>query len=141
MSFDEIITGFAQRNGMDALEFRDSKYHLVLDDTVELMCFQNHGLCYFHGVLGLLPDKKTEQEEMLAKLLKTNLSLINVQRASLCIEPDNKHLGLYLTRPLQQLSDEELESTLLDFLCCYEILKQDTELNTRSFISGSMMMP
>ena len=140
MKFDDLMAAFARKNDMGELDFRDNKYRLVLDDSVELTCFQANGLCYFHGLLAPLPDNPRDQEELLTQLLKTNLSLVNIQCANLCIEPDNKHLGLYMTRSLQELDEEELENALLDYLNYYEILKQDIDIGSSRLASGPMIL-
>lgn len=142
MNFDKLMVSFAQQNEIEELDFRDNKYHLVLDDTIELTCFQANELCYLHGLLDLLPKEPYNQQELLVNLLKTNLSLINDQRAHLCIEPDDKHLGLYLTRPLSGLDEAMLEDALVDYITCYERLKQEHSLSGGPLVLGpTILMP
>ncbi len=127
MSFDHLMESFAQKNDMGKLEFKDNKYHLVLDDLVALTAFQAGGNCYLHGILGSLPDQPRDQEQLLIELLKTSLILVSTHRVSLCIEPDNKQLGLYLVRSLQDLDEAELERGLIEYLNCFEILQEYIE--------------
>ncbi|MDD7804341.1 MAG: CesT family type III secretion system chaperone [Endozoicomonas sp. (ex Botrylloides leachii)] len=140
MNLNDLMTSFAQKQGIDELDFRDDKYHLILEDKIELTCFQANGICYFHGLLGPLPEQPADQEALLTQLLKTNLSLINMQRASLCIEPDNKYLGLYLTQSLQALNEVALEDALLNYVHCYETLTQDIGNPKHSQIASGPMI-
>ncbi len=140
MSFDLLMESFAQNNDMGELEFKDNKYHLVLDDIVALTAFQAAGNCYLHGILAPLPDQPRDQEQLLIELLKTSLILVNTQRVSLCIEPDNKQLGLYLVRSLQELDAVELERALIEYLNCFEILQEYIEKQQPPRATSPMML-
>ena len=127
MSFDNLMESFARNNDVGELDFRDNKYYIVLDGTVDLACFKNGENCYFHGILDELPEKPSEQENLLISLLKINLSLINSEKACLCIEPDGRHLGLFLIRPLQGLDEVEMEKALVEYINFLEVMKHEID--------------
>ncbi|MDP0561959.1 MAG: CesT family type III secretion system chaperone [Candidatus Endonucleobacter sp. (ex Gigantidas childressi)] len=141
MSFKNLMHSFARQNNLEELDFRDNKYHLVLDDLVRLTCFQANGECYFHGILAPLPKDPSTREDLLVRLLKTSLALMQSQRVILCIEPDGLNLGLYLTRPLQGLDETMLTTALVEYVNGFEIFKKEVDRDGSQHHPGLMMLP
>ncbi len=142
MSFDNLMQSFASQNDLGELDFRDNKYYLMLDNAIDVACFQANGNCYIHGMLAPLPVDKAGQEDLLIRLLKRNLSLLYNQQVSLCIEPDGKELALYLVRSLQGFDEVELEKALVEYVTSFEFLKE--EIDQQGPLPGSapmMFMP
>ncbi|MDP0588353.1 MAG: CesT family type III secretion system chaperone [Candidatus Endonucleobacter bathymodioli] len=141
MSFENLMKSFARQNNLEEIDFRDNKYHLILDGITRVTCFQANGDCYFHGILAPLPEDSSAREDLLVRLLKTNLALMQSQRMSLCIEPDGRNLGLYLTRPLRGLDETMLTSALVEYVNGFEVFKKEVDRDDFQMFSGMMMLP
>lgn len=140
MSFDRIMQSFAHQKAMDTLEYHDNKYHLTLEDSIEVSCFQANGCCYIHGLLTAMPADEGDGETLLVELLNASLALAYSHRLSLCLEPDGQHLAVCLVRSLQGFDALELDKALIEFAHGYELLQQICDQPRLDSPSGPMVL-
>ena len=113
MSFEHLMNLYAARQQIDGLEYENNRYNLVVDDRLEVACFQANGRFYAYSVIARLPGESSQREELLAGLLEKNMALIAFERVSLCIDPDEHALALYASAPLRSLSVDVIEEAIV----------------------------
>ena len=121
MSFDNLMQSFASQQQLGELEVRDNRYYFTIDTQMEVACFQANGKFYVYGVVALLPKDGRKREEFLLNILQKNLALLMSERVSLCIEPDQDALAIYLCRPLQGLNVDVVEMALATLVNNFEM--------------------
>lgn len=121
MSFENLMQSFASQQNLGKLEMRDSRFYLTIDTQMEITCFQTSGRFYAYGVVAMLPEDGHKREQFLRDILQKNLALLMSERVALCIEPDEDVLSIYLTRPLQGLTEDHIEKALATLANNYEL--------------------
>lgn len=117
MSFNNLMQSFANQLGLGGLDIKDDRYYLTIDSHMEITCFQAKSKFYVYGVVSMLPKDVGKREAFLLDILQKNLGLLMTERVSICIEPDEDVLAIYLCRSLQGLNVDVIEeavATLVD---------------------------
>ena len=121
MSFDNLMQSFANGQNLGKLEKQNNHFYLTIDTQMEITCFQANSKFYAYGVIAMLPSEDQKREQFLQEILQKNLALLMSERVALCVEPDADVLAIYLTRPLQGLTEEKIESAIATLANNYEL--------------------
>ncbi|USE39025.1 CesT family type III secretion system chaperone [Endozoicomonas sp. SCSIO W0465] len=113
MSFEKLMNSYAARQQMGALEYENDRYALVVDDRLEVACFQAHGRFYVYSIISKLPEDNGKRQDLLMGLLEKNLALVAAERVSLCIDPDENALAVYVSAPIRSLSVDVIEEAIV----------------------------
>lgn len=141
MSLETLMKTFAAQKQMGELEFRSNRFYLTVDSQMEVACFQANGKFYVYGVIAELPEDVRQREELLKGLLQKNLALLMSERVSLCIEPEQSVLAIYLCRPMQGLNVDSIETSIATLVNNFELFLKWAHQNNMSPPSSFMMMP
>ena len=142
MSFDRLMQSFANQQALGELEIRDDRYYFTIDTNMDVACFQANGKFYVYGVISMLPKDHQKRETFLLDMLQKNLALMMTERVSLCIEPEEDVLAIYLCRPLQGLNASEIEKSVATLVNNLELLIQLAHSDPLSKPSPpSLLMP
>ena len=121
MSFENLMQSFANQQSLGKLELRDNRFYLTIDTQMEITCFQANSRFYAYGVITMLPGDAQKREQFLREILQKNLALLMSERVALCIEPEDDVLSIYLTRPMQGLTEDKVEEALATLANNYEL--------------------
>ena len=121
MSFKNLMNSYAARQQMELLGCENNKCTLTIDGRVEVSCFQANGRFYAYSVITKLPVDNNKRESMLVGLLERNLALLTTQRVSLCIDPDENVLGVYISASLKNLNVDLIEELIAALANNYEL--------------------
>ena len=121
MSFENLMQSFANQQSLGKLELRDNRFYLTIDTQMEITCFQANSRFYAYGVITMLPRDSQKCEQFLREILQKNLALLMSERIALCIEPEDDVLSIYLTRPMQGLTEDKIEEALATLANNYEL--------------------
>ena len=142
MSFDNLMQSFANQQQLGELEVRDNRYYFTIDSQMEIACFQANGKFYVYGVVAMLPKDGQNREVFILDILQKNLALLMTERVSLCIEPDQDALAIYLCRPLQGLNVDVVEEAIATLVNNFEMcIKFATSGQLSRPAHPSMFMP
>lgn len=121
MSFENLMQSFAKQQNLGKLELRENRFYLTIDTQMEVVCFQANGKFYAYGVIAMLPSDDQKREQFLQDMLQKNLALLMSERVTLCVEPDSDVLAIFLTRPLQGLTEDKIEAAIATLANNYEL--------------------
>lgn len=124
MSFDNLMQSFASQQQLGELDIKDNRYYFTIDSRMEIACFQANNQFYVYGVISMLPKDAGKREAFLLDILQKNLALVMTERVSLCIEPDQDALAIYLCRPLQGLNVDTVEQAVATLVNNFELFIQ-----------------
>ena len=141
MSFEHLMNLYAARQQMGKLEHENDRYSLVVNDRVEVACFQANGRFYVYSIIAKLPKENSKREELLIRLLEKNLALVAYERVSLCIDPDENALALYASAPLRSLSVDVIEEAIVALANNHELFVKWTGQSAPPSGSAMMFMP
>ncbi len=142
MSFDKLMQSFADQQQLGELEVRDKRYYFTIDSEMEIACFQANGKFYVYGVVSMLPRDSQKREDFLLNILQKNLALLMSERVSICIEPNENVLAIYLCRPLQGLHVDVVEEAIATLTNNFELfLSIASAESVPKPASPSMFMP
>ncbi len=120
MTFENLMNAYAARQQMQPLEYENNKFKLTVDDRIEVACFQANGRFYAYSTITKLTDDNSKREQLLMMLLEKNLALLATERVSLCIDPDENALAIYISAPLKNLSIGGIEESIAALANNYE---------------------
>ncbi|WP_175404540.1 CesT family type III secretion system chaperone [Endozoicomonas atrinae] len=141
MSFENLMNSYAARQQIGPLEYENDRYTLVVDDRVEVACFQANGRFYAYCIISKLPEDNSKREELLIRLLEKNLALVAFERVSLCIDPDENALALYASAPIKSLSVGGIEEAIVALANNHELFVKWVGQSAPPSGSAMMLMP
>ena len=141
MSFENLMNSYAARQQIGPLEYENDRYTLVVDDRVEVACFQANGRFYAYCIISKLPEDNSKREELLIRLLEKNLALVAFERVSLCIDPDENALALYASAPIKSLSVGGIEEAIVALANNHELFVKWVGQSAPPSGTAMMFMP
>lgn len=140
MSFENVMNAYAARHQLAQLDNENNKFMLTVDDRIDVACFQANGRFYAYSTLTRLSEDNSQREELLARLMEKNLGLLATQRVSLCIDPDDNSLAIYVSAPLKNLSVGGIEESIAALANNYELFLQWVGQSDSPSSDHSMML-
>lgn len=140
MSFENLMNAFAARQQLGPLEYKNNQFFLTIDNRIEISCFQANSRFYVYGVIAKLPEDGFKREELLTSLLEKNLALLATERTSLCIDPEQNALAIYISVSLKDLNLGGVEESIAALTNCFELFLQWTGQSAPPPPSPSMML-
>ena len=107
-----LLKDFASRNGVDPLQ-PDSRgrFHIVVDDELQVQCFERFDQLHFVSPLGVVPESGKEGRSWLQHLLNCALRRMKHSRSTPALEGDND--AILVTRlEVRSLSVHDFETGL-----------------------------
>ena len=119
-----LMEDFARRNGIAALQSdSDGRYHLLVDDDVQVQCFERFTHLYVLSPLGDLPEPGPARRAWLKRLLNAALKRMKYGRGTAALAEDGSAI-LYTRCEAANLSVNDLESRIEDHVNSLEGMRQ-----------------
>ena len=111
-----LIEDFAGRNGIDALRPDGvGRYHIVVDDSVLVQCFERFEQLYLVSPLGPVPEAGEERREWLKRLLNYALQRMKHGHGTPALDEDGN--AVFFARfDIANLSVIDLENLMAEHI-------------------------
>ncbi|MCP3877874.1 MAG: type III secretion system chaperone [Sulfitobacter sp.] len=125
---ESLLSVFTQQRGMVNPQCDGKgKYFFLFDGDLELCLFQTGDSIYLEGEIGPLPPDPVRTEAFLKERLRRNLARLGDRREVLSIDPDSGHLVLYRQLPARNLSSQDFDRAVEDFVNALSFWDSETE--------------
>ena len=115
-----LIEEFAGQNGIEALRpDGEGRYHIVVDESVHVHCFERFGQLYLVSPLGAVPELGDGGRDWLKRLLNHALKRMKHGRGTPALDEDG-HAVLLARFEIASLSVADLETRIAEHVNALE---------------------
>ena len=115
-----LIEDFAKRNGIGSLRpDEEGRYHIVVDDSVHVQCFERFGQLYLLSPLGPVPEPVEAGRLWLRRLLNHALKRMKHSRGTAALDEEGA-VVLFARFDIANLSIVELEARISEHINALE---------------------
>ena len=84
-----LIGDFGNRNGIESLRAdEEGRYHILVDDSVQIQCFERFEQLYLVSPLGSVPESVEEGQRWLQRLLNHSLKRMKHSRGTPALDEE-----------------------------------------------------
>ncbi len=115
-----LIGDFGNRNGIESLQpDEEGRYHILVDDSVQVQCFERFGRLYLVSPLGSVPKPIEDGQRWLQRLLNHALKRMKHSRGTPALDEEGN--AVFFARfDIANLSVADLEARVAEHINALE---------------------